>query len=725
MTIWEPIVELLPRPPVTNYARAPAEVPIGQEHDISLKRRLGNYTIWINALTTFGLLFLLAILTWVWFGDTRSGTLRDLILEDALVQVITLCSIFVRLAASRAATIVSLLAAIVLESSSMGGVSFSLAPQISIARYANSGPIGALFTFFTSTFLLGDLGLRDIVDHPRQRDSGIGFRYATWLENNLTILGWQGRNYWTAPLPSAPQFAEWSLPDSWWQAISQLIAPETMPVLAKSTLARDKAIAMMEEAQVLKQADAWDAKSSARRMQRAHGSFFAVRTMGASNENTASRQKSCNACVLGKRRCDKTQPACARCASRGVACHYGRSRTRGPPGATLSSQQIVHGGLDGDTETLATPASFFSPNLDTAMVDNFHIESYLDPDLALEDMFRGFVEDSIGSERSLSLAAEQSTTETELGSLQETTLTRNDYAKVAPMCLTHVVAQEMYQPWHLADPNSNIALTVSAVKSFCPQYAKESCTPYLHKELYRHAMPDCVLKAWTTCLQYSTVTPGNRGMVLRALHQSVVELHQTMSTGVTTAMERLGRLHALMVYQVIRMFDGDITLGNDAARDMPLLEAWATDMLATRDNLDGQHSAGTTQQKPSPPETWERWIFAESVRRTCMMAFMIHTLWRVLARQESTADACIGIWASVHRWTLSRHLWEAGDSYEFYKAWREKPSFVVESFDFAMFLETGKPDDVDSFARILMTMWFGAAEMKEFTSGRVRCDNVE
>jgi hypothetical protein len=40
----------------------------------------------------------------------------------------------------------------------------------------------------------------------------------------------------------------------------------------------------------------------------------------------ASRQKSCNACVRSKRRCDKTLPACARCTKKGWPCVYGGSQ---------------------------------------------------------------------------------------------------------------------------------------------------------------------------------------------------------------------------------------------------------------------------------------------------------------------------------------------------------------------------------------------------------------
>lgn len=37
----------------------------------------------------------------------------------------------------------------------------------------------------------------------------------------------------------------------------------------------------------------------------------------------ASRQKSCNACVRSKRRCDKRTPRCTRCATKRALCIYG------------------------------------------------------------------------------------------------------------------------------------------------------------------------------------------------------------------------------------------------------------------------------------------------------------------------------------------------------------------------------------------------------------------
>lgn len=62
-----------------------------------------------------------------------------------------------------------------------------------------------------------------------------------------------------------------------------------------------------------------------------------------------------------------------------------------------------------------------------------------------------------------------------------------------------------------------------------------------------------------------------------------------------------------------------------------------------------------------------------------------------------------GPWAYVHRWTLSRHLWEADSSFEFARMWKEKPHFIITNYSFEHFLEFGRGEDVDQFAEILLS----------------------
>lgn len=64
----------------------------------------------------------------------------------------------------------------------------------------------------------------------------------------------------------------------------------------------------------------------------------------------------------------------------------------------------------------------------------------------------------------------------------------------------------------------------------------------------------------------------------------------------------------------------------------------------------------------------------------------------------------MGNWASVHRWTLSSHLWDAPSSFDFFRAWGAKPFWVISAFKFENFLKTGTGDDLDEFARNFLTV---------------------
>lgn len=44
----------------------------------------------------------------------------------------------------------------------------------------------------------------------------------------------------------------------------------------------------------------------------------------APESSSASRQKSCHACVKGKRGCDKRHPVCTRCEDRRIVCNYAK-----------------------------------------------------------------------------------------------------------------------------------------------------------------------------------------------------------------------------------------------------------------------------------------------------------------------------------------------------------------------------------------------------------------
>lgn len=53
--------------------------------------------------------------------------------------------------------------------------------------------------------------------------------------------------------------------------------------------------------------------------------------------------------------------------------------------------------------------------------------------------------------------------------------------------------------------------------------------------------------------------------------------------------------------------------------------------------------------------------------------------------------------------TVSRHLWDAHSSVAFFHAWHNKPQYCVSEMDFKDVWIRARPDDMDEFAKLMLT----------------------
>ncbi|KAJ3541334.1 hypothetical protein NM208_g4655 [Fusarium decemcellulare] len=181
------------------------------------------------------------------------------------------------------------------------------------------------------------------------------------------------------------------------------------------------------------------------------------------------------------------------------------------------------------------------------------------------------------------------------------------------------------QPWHLHDPESRLHFVTDRVKAFPGQIADCNAAPFLHQNLYQDSMPRCILSCFSTCVLYTKRTPANTGMVLRTLQNNVRDLVDGESHQ-NTPLHRLARTQALFIYQIIRLFDGDISLRAQGEKHMHLLQAWLDELCCLRNNLGNTANGEESQASP----TWKEWIFDESVRRTIIIAYSVIGLYDMM-----------------------------------------------------------------------------------------------
>ncbi|KAI0140705.1 hypothetical protein BJ166DRAFT_108787 [Pestalotiopsis sp. NC0098] len=436
-----------------------------------------------------------------------------------------------------------------------------------------------------------------------------------------------------------------------------------------------------------------------------------------------SRQKNCHTCVQSKRRCDRRMPICSRCAEKNVVCDYSMTRTAIQADRRVRQDRSTTFATDAtDLESavasnplfghdLGSEADYMRP-IDADFVPDFYAESPLriPGDTGSNDVLMGdHVDNFIGSDMPAStdqwLVALDGDSVVERPDTPADEEITQSYQKMASVC-------NNITPWHLHDPSTPLYHIMTRIKAFVTDMATRNATPFMHRLLYRDYTPECIVSCFSTSVLYANRTPMNTAMVMRALHGGASDLVTTESARfVTTTTERLARAQALLMYQVIRLFDGDITLRAQAEKDIPLLNAWLVELCKMRNNLSTVARLEHGVEKPQPPE-WERWIFAESVRRTIVMAYSVLSLYELLKNPDCEEDP--DPWSYMHRWTLSRHLWEAKSPAEFRRAWAEKPHFVMENHSFQRFLEQGRGADVDEFAAILLSVYIGVDATEEF-----------
>ncbi|KAK5626139.1 hypothetical protein RRF57_001854 [Xylaria bambusicola] len=437
----------------------------------------------------------------------------------------------------------------------------------------------------------------------------------------------------------------------------------------------------------------------------------------------ASRQKNCSACVQAKRRCDRRTPICSRCLQKTLPCVYAKSRSTYRPGKNareptplleaLPLQSPAYSplnipGFSFDTEYPESMSSRFLPDVTVESTPRSH-NGGTPYSITAMSSFLDFIGNSTLSSSDQWLVCNEDE------HLPERPTTPADEELLAD--LSKMIACNRIDSWQVHDPKTPLYYILNRVKGFTTEMAEKNTTPFIHRYLYHEYKPRCIMSCFTTCVLYANSTPNNTAMVMKALSDSARELVDSEAYCVVpTPIEKLARSQSLFLYQIIRLFDGDITLRAQGEKDIGLLKTWLGELCRIRDNLGDLALLERALVKDQSPAGWENWVFAECVRRTIIMAYAVIGLYELLKDQRYTDPD--NPWAYVHRWTLGRSLWEAGSPTEFQRAWRESSHFIIASFSFGSFVENGKGEDVDEFAEIFLNVYMGGDATREFMDRR-------
>ncbi|KAF2690203.1 hypothetical protein K458DRAFT_100106 [Lentithecium fluviatile CBS 122367] len=357
-----------------------------------------------------------------------------------------------------------------------------------------------------------------------------------------------------------------------------------------------------------------------------------------------SKRKSCAECVKAKRKCGMELPTCQRCSKKNIACSYPNNR-------------------------FAVADTAF-PELEFSWLDDLMRDSGLHPwtgqlqpqlDAASTGTYSGRTE----SDAPLTAATE----------LDEST------AAGGSSC-TYTAHEEIEAALH-------------RFKTWPEKWLREGRAPFIHPQLYASRMPRPLQDAYAACAIYSTKTKQNEFVAFTVIESKANELLHSTEQLRWSPLDLLAATQALLIFQFIRLFDGDIRQRAAAEKAEPILQTW-TERLKSRTTEEQTH---TTETAPS----WRSWIFGESVRRTITMSLFLDGAYSLVKEGFCT----LGRKITANSFTAQRRLWEAQSPLQWERARQNHDSYWVSKMDFDRVMRESGAEELDDFGMVLLITYKG------------------
>ncbi|TQN71594.1 Transcription factor gsfR2 [Colletotrichum shisoi] len=267
-------------------------------------------------------------------------------------------------------------------------------------------------------------------------------------------------------------------------------------------------------------------------------------------------------------------------------------------------------------------------------------------------------------------------------------------------------SQDASQEGSLEMIASRLQYALDEIKKVPASIVLENQTPWSHPYLFRAQMPRDMQDAQARRALYIAKTPTNAPFVRRTIQ---ARAHEMLSTPMPKdRLDVIARLQATLLYQIISLLDGDISMRASAQQALPALEH-AMQTLLPLVRWERAQQESDPMDCPTK-ETWNEWIFQESARRTLFFTSFFIIAYKVLVGRST--GRCEDRYDFCQSWTLSAHLWKASTVVDFAVAWRERRHFVVTKEGFGDVLRDAAADDVETFGRMLIVASFGIEETR-------------
>ncbi|KAL0936755.1 RNA polymerase ii mediator complex component [Colletotrichum truncatum] len=282
-------------------------------------------------------------------------------------------------------------------------------------------------------------------------------------------------------------------------------------------------------------------------------------------------------------------------------------------------------------------------------------------------------------------------------------------------------------------PDSGLDNFIAQMRSWLDQWTSENRCPFIHSRLYGSNIPSSLqhgLAAWQ--VYRAATTPTSERIALRMAEswsQNIVQ-EKALSDNLHNAgelpdlLEQLGRTQALLIFQVIGLFDGDVRARAKAEGLLSIVSRWANELLGiagaqvSSDHLENPDELLNSPQIDrlrscgTPASTWKAWILSESIRRLWIVATLTEAAFLIHQQGFATCPGSISFTARSGLWDApSHHAWLAGLT----KSNTVKIPVFCRRLD--TLLDEARALDVDEFTQTVLAYGRGREAVEDWVAG--------
>jgi hypothetical protein len=241
-------------------------------------------------------------------------------------------------------------------------------------------------------------------------------------------------------------------------------------------------------------------------------------------------------------------------------------------------------------------------------------------------------------------------------------------------------------------------------------FAEKAQTIFIHRCVLQTQNSQTLQDALSMCALYCMRTSDNQKVLYGILEDRVKQLTITMNVLRVSRSELLVRVQALLLYQIIRLFDGDIRLRTEAEADEITLLSWTSELKSRMQTIEPSSSslANALYTVAAVPSNWLHWLFEESVRRTVFTVTMVKALYDFLKHgfDEVSEDRLC--------FTAQAALWNAQSEYSWRTAWHKHERLEVRSSNWTHDIEKATPNDLEELGVLTMVSIWGLESSVEW-----------